>query len=411
MLNKLTIKYKLLILTIVSLTLLGGIISIVAINSSTDILMKKSYNKLTAKRESKKQQLKSFFDQRVADIKVLARSSSIRGIMGDLEDFYEELEFDINGKFPVENKLVQRATKTHEEFFQGFMKDYGYYDVFVVNSQHGHVIYTAAKESDYGANLKTGPLKTSGLGQAYHKAMELKKPVFIDMKPYAPSNNAPAMFLATPVYYFANLEAVLIFQISDEAINKIMKFRIGYGESQEDYLVGSDRLMRSDSYLDPKHHNVQASFDNPEKGKVVTDASKAVFAGKSGTDIIVDYNGNPVLSSYTSIQVDDGLVWALLSEIDEAEVLHASDKMQTTIIISAVVVLVIIIAISLFLTNQSLVRPINIFRTTMTEIGDQKDLTRKLDTEYAPQEIKEMAESFNILIAQLRDTVDSSKGS
>ena len=51
-----------------------------------------------------------------------------------------------------------------------------------------------------------------------------------------------------------------------------MSERAGLGETGETYLVGSDKLMRSDSYLDPKHHSVVASFRNPEKGKVETEA-------------------------------------------------------------------------------------------------------------------------------------------
>ncbi len=31
-----------------------------------------------------------------------------------------------------------------------------------------------------------------------------------------------------------------------------MQFRKGYGSTQEDYLVGMDKLMRSDSFLDPE---------------------------------------------------------------------------------------------------------------------------------------------------------------
>ena len=166
MFEKLTIKAKLLTLTVFSLSLLALVISTVSISASKEALVKTSYNTLTSARDGKKKQIENFFNERIGDIKVLARSASIRGIIGDLEDFYEELEFDKRGNFPVDNEKVQRATKSHEAYFQGYMKDYGYYDIFVINAQHGHVIYSAAKESDYGANLKYGSLKDSGLGQS-----------------------------------------------------------------------------------------------------------------------------------------------------------------------------------------------------------------------------------------------------
>jgi methyl-accepting chemotaxis protein len=91
-------------------------------------------------------------------------------------------------------------------------------------------MYSAAKESDYGANLSSGSLKESGLAKVYRKALENKRPTFSDMEPYAPSNGAPAMFLATPVTIGGEVKAVLAFQISDASINKVMQYRGGYGE-------------------------------------------------------------------------------------------------------------------------------------------------------------------------------------
>ena len=53
--------------------------------------------------------------------------------------------------------------------------------------------------------------------------------------------------------------------IAIPAINRIMKERAGMGESGESYLIGQDLLMRSDSFLDPDNHSVNASFKNPSK--------------------------------------------------------------------------------------------------------------------------------------------------
>jgi methyl-accepting chemotaxis protein len=274
MLNNLTIKAKILTLVIVSLVILAGVLATISISNTKSALMEKNYNTLTAVRDSKSKQIENFFAERIGDIKVLARSAGIRDIVNSMEDVYEEVNFDIKGELPINSEFVQNTIKVYDEFYQGYMKDYGYYDVFVIHATHGHVLYSAAKESDFGANLKYGQLKNSGLGQAYKKALELNRPVFIDMEPYAPSAGAPAMFLGTPISIFGTVEAVLVFQVSDKSINNIMNFRKGYGESQEDYLVGQDKLMRSDSFLDPTNHSLKASFANPSKGSVDVEASR-----------------------------------------------------------------------------------------------------------------------------------------
>ena len=358
MLQNLTIKAKILTLIAVSMILLSIILSTVSVGGSKDALLNESYNSLTSARESKKNQMENFFHERIGDIKVLARSASSRNIVQDLEDIYEEVDFDTKGSIPINNKFIQRTTKTHEEFFQGYMKDYGYYDIFVINAEHGHVVYSAAKESDYGTNLKYGPLKDSGLGEAYKKALELKRPVFIDMKPYAPSNGEPAMFLATPIYIFGTLDAVLVFQISDKSINRVMQFRVGYGKSQEDYLVGHDKLMRSDSFLDPQGHSLKASFANPSTGGVDTEASRDALTGVKGTKIVTDYNGNSVLSSYSLIKVGEDFNWAILSEIDESEVSEVPNVLRNEIILMTIGLLLVIGLGTIKIVNTMIVKRI-----------------------------------------------------
>jgi methyl-accepting chemotaxis protein len=257
------------------------------------------------------------------------------------------------GKFPVTNDLIKKTTQKHEEYFQSYMKDYGYYDIFLIDGKSGQVIYSAAKESDYGSNLKTGEFKDSGLAQAYNKAISMERAVFIDMKPYAPSNNAPAMFLGKKIDVHG-VSAVLVFQISDRAINKIMQFRKGYGESQEDYLVGSDLLMRSDSFLNPKGYSLKASFAN--NAKVDTVASRNALNGKEHTEIIIDYNGNPVLSAYSQVSVGEDFKWAILSEIDEAEVLVTPNAIRNIIIIISIVLLAFVVVGAIVIINNIVVK-------------------------------------------------------
>jgi methyl-accepting chemotaxis protein len=358
----------------------------------------------------KKSQIQSFFDERVGDINVLARSKNVKELIHDLISVHNELKVGATDPYPVKNPLAVEKKSLHEEFFQGYIKDYGYYDIFIICAKHGHVMYSAAKESDYGENLTSGSLKESGLAKAYKKALANGRPTFVDMEPYAPSNNAPAMFLATPVTVEGEVKAVLVFQVSDAAINKIMTYRNSYGDSQEDYLVGSDKLMRSDSFLDPKGHSLQASFANPSKGFVDTVASREAMEGKTDTKIVIDYNGNPVLSSYSTISIGEDFKWAILSEIDEAEVLIVPNSIRNSMILWSTIILVIIVLISIMIVKFSLIEPMNKFKETLLEIGKNKNLTIKVD-ENAPEELSEMASSFNGLMGSLKELIETSKRS
>ena len=361
--KKYTIKSKVIILILASLVILTGIISLISIYEAKEGSLKQSYSKLSSIRDIKKSQIESFFEERIGDIIVLSNASNIHAIFDELDAVDTQLNVNPTSRYPVENQLVKDITKKHENFFQSYMKTYGYYDVFLIDSKDGHVIYSAAKESDYGANLKTGDLKNSGLGEVFNKTITNKRATIVDMKPYEPSAGAPAMFIGMPLISESNeVEAVLVLQISDAAINKIMKFRKGAGESEETYLVGQDKLMRSDSFLDPTNHSLKASFANPSKGSVDTDAVKYALSDKTGTEIIIDYNNNPVLSSYTNVKVGEDFKWALLSEIDEAEVMQLPNEIRNYITIAALIAMALIALASTYLLSIALTTPLKQFQ-------------------------------------------------
>ena len=346
---KMTVKKQL----IISLLLVGIIpfvvISIISFSNTQSAMMKKSYETLTSARDSKVSQISNFFGKLVGDITIMSKSEDVVGLTSEMIRIHKELKVKGNDPFPVSKSIIKDATEPFEEFFQDYMKTYGYYDIFVVCEKHGHVMYSASKESDYGENVGSGSLKDSGLGEVWRKARTLKRPVFVDMKPYAPSGGAPAMFMGTPIYKDGKVFSILVFQISDKDINKIMQFREGYGKSQEDYLVGQDELMRSDSFLDPQGHSLKASFAN--NAKVSTVASKNALQGQKNTEIVMDYNNNPVLSAYAPLKIGEDLSWGILSEIDESEVEAPLDALLNEALMAGGVFLVLIVIIAILLAN------------------------------------------------------------
>ena len=149
---------------------------------------------------------------------------------------------------------------------------------------------------------------------------------------------------------------IVALQISLDDVNRIMQEREGMGKTGETYLIGSDRLMRSDSHLDPTWHSVKASFANPEKGKVDTVAANEALAGREGARVIIDYNGNPVLSAYAPLTVWDNQ-WAIIAEIDEAEAFAAVTRIKwlNTIVALSGVIAIITVA---WLIARSITRPV-----------------------------------------------------
>jgi hypothetical protein len=265
--------------------------------------------------------------------------------------------------------LIVEPQEPGEDFFQTFVEEKGYYDLLLIDPG-GRVLFSTAREPDYGTNMLTGRYADSSLGRLVRKILATGDMGMADFEPYAPSGNEPAAFIASPFPAKGGTELIVALQLSVEAINRIMLERTGLGETGETYLVGPDLLMRSDSHLDPVHHSLKASFADPEQGKVDTEASRDALAGRRGEKIIVDYNGNPVLSAYTPVKVWD-VTWALVAEMDAAEAFESANRLAWVIGIVAILSIAAIVAVALLLVLLLLNRPQGTPSSTAT-VGKQQ---------------------------------------
>jgi methyl-accepting chemotaxis protein len=174
-------------------------------------------------------------------------------------DFISSSSFGIGEKDGLTNLGNNTDyAKWHDDFHPGtrrFLKEYGYYDIFLVDSASGNVVYSVFKELDFATNLKSGPYASSGLGKAFQAALNIKEEGKIfnsKIQPYVPSYNAMAGFLSTPVFDKGKQVAVLIFQIPLDKVNNVLTrgrewIKQGYGLSGETYLVNTDRTLLTES--------------------------------------------------------------------------------------------------------------------------------------------------------------------
>ena len=257
-------------------------------------------------------------------------------------------------KFPLgtKDKMIRPSTQTdkslystHHEIFHPVISSYrqkfGFYDIFLVDAQTGDVVYTVFKELDFTTNLKDGPYSKSNIGRCFDLAMKAAPgtAVVVDYEEYVPSYNEAAGFVASPIYDGAKLLGVAIFQIPIDRVNNTLASLEGMGKTGETYAVGMTKvgdtelpLFRNQSRFVANLHNdlklaspLTTTIINPQV-VVDTEATRSGLAGQSGTKIINDYRGVPVLSSWTPLTIYPGvdgknaINWTLIAEIDLAEV-------------------------------------------------------------------------------------------
>lgn len=373
-------------------------IGIIAKVKSTTALEQQVFDELTAIRNLKKNEIKDYFQQAFIQMKLFSRSTDVQDLLRQLVP-YHALNFSRpDGPYEVN-------TAEYKQIFEGlgqkiiqFWKESGYDDIFIICAEHGHIMFTAAKEADLGTNLKYGPYKESNLARLWQKVVKSQKLEIVDFETYAPSGDDPAAFVGCPVFDGSGkMEGVIAFQFPLTHINRIMKARAGMKETGETYLVGPDQLVRSDSFLDPERFSVAASFAKPETAKVDTKGVRAALDGKSGTEIITDYQGHRVLSAYAPIHIKD-LTWAILAEIEAQEAFAPVRSLEHAIWVIGGIGVLVLILVSIFI-SRSMAKPIQ-KGTLFAKQLSQGDFTQKLDVD-RKDEMGVLSRALNQMIEAL----------
>lgn len=391
------INHKL-VFTFLSLSLTPLIIfAYITINMASDSIQAQAFSQLESVRSIKKAQISNYLSSLKASLQVLN------------DDPYASEAFNAFDKALTTDGLNsdawRQAENQYAERFININKVNAWYDLFFINLQ-GDIIFTAAKESDLGSNIALSGLNQTSLGDAFQSSQQnsLTAISVSDFKPYPPSNDEPAAFMMTKLSDLTGKHiGYIALQFPLNKVNEIMQQRDGMGDTGETYLVGEDRRMRSDSYLDPTGHSVIASFaGNISENGVNTEAVKAAFTGETASRIIIDYNGNSVLSSFSTIDLG-GFKWALIAEIDEAEAFETSKTLINITAVIVTVVSVIITAIAIVIA-KNISGPI-VQAVVIAQRVSSGDLTADIDVDQS-DELGLLQQAMHDMIIKLKDMVE-----
>lgn len=306
--------------------------------------------------------------------------------------------------------------------FRALQRRFGYYDIFLVDDD-GDVVYTVFKEVDFGTNLLDGPFGDSGLADAVRSVLDARSSeavAFSDFMPYRPSNDAPAAFLAAAVSSEGRRIGAVAVQLSIDEINETMTggrgwIEEGFGATGETFLVGPDRLMRSDArgIIESVDAYVQVSEDAGAPSETIEsmrrtgrtvlfqriedEAVRAALAGESGDRMILGRDGHPMLASYQPIDVF-GTRWAVVSRIDRDEAFARADELRDTILGIGIAVLVVVLLVSV-LAGRQLVAPITRLHRAMSGL-EAGDYTVRVERG-GGRELSSLATAFNRVAATL----------
>ncbi|GAA3925644.1 methyl-accepting chemotaxis protein [Litoribacillus peritrichatus] len=364
--------------------------------------------------------------------------------IGQLSDKALEFQsiFIANNPNPIGNKHLlvdlkdySRYEQYHESYHPNmveYLEAFGFYDIFIVHPTNGTIVYSVFKEVDFGTSLLEGPFKDSGIADVYRMVKGTTDKNFTaitDFAPYPPSYQAPASFLASPIFDGDDNVGVLIFQLPLDKINEIMTHHqhwvdIGLGDSGETYLIGSDSKLRSETrfliedkslYLTALNdagvdqgtiNNINAKDSGVGIHAITSDSAQAGLAGQTGYQIIKDYRNVDVISAYAPVKFLN-LNWAIIAEIDKAEAFASADAVSNQIIKSAIIVILVVAIVAIacsYLFSQTISRPIIRLKNHLQHVGENSDLTLTLDAS-GKDEVADITRTFSAMVSQFRDSL------
>lgn len=300
-------------------------------NESKQELLNSSAATLEALRNSNKEQVENYFRERTRNAETLAASDSIVAALDAFDQVW------MQGR---DSGAYQEAESTHTTELKMEVSRYGFSNAFLINEQ-GNIVFQTKPQEDFGVNLLSGEAAGSILSQVVQRVAKGFSTEMSDLGRYAPSGNTPSVFISVPIYQNGHVRGQLALEVSLDYISRQLNRREGLGETGKIYLVGADKLMRSE--LGGGTLLAQA-VDTPI-------VREALFSPQpSGTTQSLDYLGKEVLVSYDKVIVGKHN-WVILAEMDMTEILQGPNRIKNAMIWFNGIVLVLIVGLSTFTAN------------------------------------------------------------
>ena len=298
-------------------------------------------------------------------------------------------------------------------------------DFMIADAKSGRLIYAVDKEVDFATSTQVGPYRKTNVAAAVASCAGLADRSAVcleDFGLYIPSFGEPMTFMAAPVIDGGAVIGVLIAQLSDQEIDKVVTgdrrwVHEGFGASGEAYLVGPDHLLRSAPRAFYENRDLYFAqlkavgtteaematirrFDTPVLiQRIDTKASRSALAGVEGTGEIVGWRGIPTLASLGPLSIP-GLKWALIAKIDSAEAFAPVYRLRQDLAIVGGIALLVVIATSGWL-SRALLGPLRdltagVQRFAAGDYGAQVPVRSR-------DEIGQLCVSFNGMVDELRE--------
>lgn len=324
--------------------------------------------------------------------------------------------------------MFARAMDQYHGLFETVVRRNSYFDLILVDDL-GNVVYTFAKNLDFGTNIFTGWRAHSALQKVFLGAWygsnatgrsSTDEVVTTDLERYPGAFGSPMLFMSYPINNrLGGRLGVIIHAVASSTFTDLATFQgrwsaVGLGETGEAYIVGPDMRLRTESRFvaDLRPSMKSLSFDpngfpgpltavlaGPLRNKAVENIYTDNALSNDGEVTFFDDIGRESLGVYEQLGTP-GLDWGLVITISTDEAFAPAVHLARLIAFGGFVILIIAILAAMAF-GHLLSKPIVQLVNTAEKIGSG-DLTARAPV-LTKDEIGFLAERFNNMIDQVQE--------
>lgn len=287
-----------------------------SVHTAAVSLEESSFSQLRSTQDAQRRHIQALFDIWKREAVIFSKVKEVYNAIGMLRDATYTA---VKGEPLKLDEEYENIYQYVAPSFLPFVEEMGFEDALLMDD-YGRVIFSVKRGKELGGDFKHGVHRGSALSGAWAKAMK-GDICFTDIAPFAPDNNAPAAFIAAPVYsYTQEILGVAVLRLPANQLSALINYRDNSSKS-DSYLVGADYLMRSDLARAPLTHNLKNSFANPSTGRATQQAITLALSGKSGTLIDKSFDGSEYATAYSPVHFGSH-TWAIISELPTSTALQ-----------------------------------------------------------------------------------------
>ncbi len=287
-----------------------------------------------------------------------------------------------------------------KDYLATYAENYGYPDLYLIDID-GYIFYSAKHQADYQTNILSGPYAKTLFGKTVLSTLDSQKITVSDYSRYAPAGDKPTAFMGMPFVKDGTSQLVVAIQLPINQISDIMTAQTTAAKTADTYLVGSDKLWRTES-RNPQKYKVKSTLLNP-KTKVNTQPVQQALSGKSGTGKTENSLGDKVYASWAPIKYR-GLNWAIINEVNQKEIAQPVTRLFQLTVLIALIGAGIVFLVS-FLVSGGITRQVGAIMSAMAKVeeGDYDTEAKVLSKD----ELGSMATTFNQMTTTTRELIKS----